>query len=147
MPTPTMRQSVRHFRFRRSHKKERSAPAGRSVRCSVLFGHVHGPGLPDNVDLDLTGVLHLVFDALGDLPGQHNGVGIADLFGLDDDAHLPTCLNGIGSIHAVKGVGDLFQLFQTLDVVFQRLAACAGAGMASAACTRMASSVWGSTSL
>ena len=34
-----------------------------------LFGVLDGLGLPDEVDLDLAGVLHLVLDLLGDVPG------------------------------------------------------------------------------
>jgi len=37
-------------------------------------------------------------------------------------------LDGEALLHAVEAVGDLLQLFQALDVVFQALAAGAGAG-------------------
>ena len=37
---------------------------------SVLFGVLDGLGLPQKVDLDLAGVLQLVLDLLGNVPGQ-----------------------------------------------------------------------------
>ena len=78
---------------------------------------VYSLGLADEVDLDLTGVFQLAYDLLGDLPGQQDHVVLGDVLGLDHDADFAAGLDGKGLVHTVEGRGQLFQLFQTADVV------------------------------
>ena len=110
-----------------------------------LFRVLDDLGLPQDVDLDLTGVLHFLLDLLGQVPGQDDHLVLADLLGPHHDPHLAAGLDGIGLIHAGIGAGDGLQLLQTLDVVLQVLPPGAGAAaeIASAACTRQATTVRG----
>ena len=79
------------------------------------------------MNLDLTGVSQLLFDLLGDVAGQQNHLILADLLGLDHHADLAAGLDRIRACDAWEALGDLLQLFQTLDVVFDVLTARAGA--------------------
>ena len=80
------------------------------------------------MDLDLAGVLQLVLNALGQLPGQDHHLVLAHLLGLDHHADLPARLNGVGLLHAGIGTGDFLQLLQTLDIVLQILPPGTGPG-------------------
>ena len=53
--------------------------------------------------LDLAGIFQLVLDALCQLTGQDNHLVLADLLGLDHDADLAACLDGIGLIYTLEG--------------------------------------------
>ena len=54
-----------------------------SVRCMQLglFGVFHGPGLPQEIDLDLAGIFQIAFDLLGDVPGQEHHLVLPHFFG------------------------------------------------------------------
>ena len=80
------------------------------------------------MDLDLSGVLQLLFDLLGDIPGQQDHLILRDLVGLDHDADLAAGLDRKGFLHSGEGRGDLLQLFQPLDIVFQVLPPGTGPG-------------------
>ena len=92
----------------------------------ILFRVLDDLGLPQDVDLDLTGVLHFLLDLLGQVPGQDDHLVLADLLGPHHDPHLAAGLDGVGLIHAGIGAGDGLQLLQTLDVVFVVFASCGG---------------------
>ncbi len=62
--------------------------------------------LADDADLDLTGVIQLVLDLLGDIACQQNDLVVADLVGLDNDADLAACLYGVGALDALKAAGE-----------------------------------------
>ena len=96
------------------------AAGPKPCRLFCVFG---AAGFADDVYADLTGIFQLLFDALGHFLGQHPGAVIGDILGLDHDAHLAAGLDGKALLHAGEGIGDLLQLFQALDVVFQALAA------------------------
>ena len=80
------------------------------------------------MDLDLTGILELALDALGQLAGEDDHIVLAHLLGLDHHADLAARLNGVGGLDAGVGAGDLLELFEALDVVLDVLAAGAGTG-------------------
>ena len=80
------------------------------------------------MDLDLSGIGELLLDLLCDVAGQQSHLILADLLGLDHDADLAACLNCVASGDTGEALGNLFELFKTLDVVFDVLAACTGAG-------------------
>ena len=75
------------------------------------------------MDLDLTGILELALDALGQLAGEDDHIVLAHLLGLDHHADLAARLNGVGGLDAGVGAGDLLELFEALDVVLDVLAA------------------------
>lgn len=85
---------------------------------------------------------------LGNVPRQKDHVVFGHDLGLDHDPHFPAGLNGISLYNTGIGAGQLFQLLQAADIVLHVLTPCAGtaAEMASAACTRTAITVLGSTS-
>ena len=82
------------------------------------------------MDLDLTGILELALDALGQLAGEDDHIVLAHLLGLDHHADLAARLNGVGGLDAGVGAGDLLELFEALDVVLDVLAPGAGTGSA-----------------
>ena len=90
---------------------------------NILLCVIDGTGLTDHIDLDLTGVLQLGFNFLGNFTGEQNHLGIGNLFRIDDDTDLAACLNGIRTGHTGGSICDLFQLFQSLNVRFEVLAA------------------------
>ena len=83
--------------------------------------------------LDLSRVLHLFFDLLGQITGQDDHLILGNDLGLHQHTDLTAGLNGICLINAVEGGGDGLQLLQTLDVVLQiltaRTGACGGDGI------------------
>ena len=92
-----------------------------------LFCVIDGAALADDIDLDLAGVIQRVLDLLRDLAGQQDDLIVADNVGLDHDAHFTASLNGKGLFHALEAGRDLLQIFQTLDVALDILAAGTGA--------------------
>ena len=60
-----------------------------------LFCVIGDAILSYNIDLDLTGIVESVFDALCNVARKEYHLVIRDLFGLDHNANLTTGLNGI----------------------------------------------------
>src|SRR6188768_2488318 len=102
------------------------ATSSRSERSTTLLGVVDGAGFTDDGDLDLTGIFELVFDPAGDVLREPDGFFVGNLLALDHDADFPARLDRERLRHALEGVGDAFELFQTLDVGLEDVAACAG---------------------
>ena len=78
--------------------------------------------------LDLAGVGQLVLDLLGDIAREQDHLVLADVLRLDHDADLAAGLDGVAAGDAGEALGDLLELFETLDVVLDVLAARAGTG-------------------
>ena len=93
-----------------------------------LFCVLDGLGFAQNMDLDLTGVGQLFLYLLCDVARQKHHLILGNVLGLDHNADLAARLNGIAARNAGEALGDLLKLFKALDVVFDILAACAGAG-------------------
>ena len=93
-----------------------------------LLGVFGCPALADDRDPDLPGVLHGLFDLLGDVLGHAIGLDIVDLVGFDDDAYLAACLDGVTAFDAFEAVGDSFQRPQPFNVLLQILTAGTRAG-------------------
>ena len=89
----------------------------------MLLGVLGRSHLSDDRDLDLTRILHIVLDLLGNLTGKFNNAQVVHLVRLDDDAYLAPGLNGVGFFHAGEGLGNVFQRRHTLDVGFEGLTA------------------------
>ena len=79
--------------------------------------------LAQDMHLDLTGILQLVLDALGELARQNDHLILGHLLGLDHHADLTAGLNGVALLDAGIGARDLLELLQTLDVVLEVLTA------------------------
>ena len=92
----------------------------------MLFSDIDGTALANHDNANLTGILHLFLDLMGDIVRKHRGLGIGDLVRLNHDMNLATGLHGIGTLDAVVRVGNLLELLKTLDVVLCRLAAGTG---------------------
>ena len=103
--------------------KKRRRNIRRRFPHSVLLRELGAAGLADDVDLDLSRIFQLIFNALGDLAGEHIGALVGDVLRLDHDAHLAAGLNRERLFHAREAVGNLLQLFETTDVVLDALAA------------------------
>src|SRR6266853_3010947 len=93
--------------------------------CSLLRVF-DGPRLADHGDPDLTRKAELCFDPLGYIPCHQLSSCVIDLLRLDQDPDLATGLDGVGLLHALERVGDLFELLEPLDVCLERLASRAG---------------------
>src|SRR5581483_8657275 len=102
----------------------RRARAGRPASARVLGGAM----LPDHRDLDVTRVLHLGLDPLGDVLRELVGVEIRHQVGLRDDAELATRLDRVGGLHALERAGDLLHRLHALDVALQHVPPGAGPG-------------------
>ena len=57
-----------------------------------VFDHF---GLPQDMDLDLTGIFHLFLNLLGQVPGQNDHLVLADLLGLHHDTDLAAGLDAL----------------------------------------------------
>ena len=101
---------------------------GCSVLLLFLFCVLDGLRLSKDVDLDLTGVSQLLFDLLCDIARQEHHLILGYLLGLDHNAYLASGLDGVAAGDTGEALGYLLKLFKALDVVFDILAACAGAG-------------------
>ena len=94
-----------------------------------LFCVFDSSRLSEKIDLDLAGIFQLALDLLCDLSGEENHFVFGNLIGLDHDSDLAAGLDSVGAFNTVEGVGELFELFKTLDVVFDVFAACTGTGL------------------
>ena len=91
-----------------------------------LFCNFCRASLANDRHPDLTGILHGLFDLLGDVPCQPGGGEIVDRLRLDNDTHLASCLDGECLLDAFKGHGHLLERADPFDVGFQVLSACTG---------------------
>src|SRR5437660_8615218 len=96
----------------------------------MLAGKFTRAGLADDGDLDLTGVIELLFNGLGDVATEPGRVAVGGMGGVGDDAHLAAGLDSVGMFDAGKPGSKRFQLFQALDVFLERFATGAGSGSA-----------------
>ena len=78
------------------------------------------------MDLDLSGILDVFLDLLRHIARDDLHSNVVNLFGLDHYAELAACLNCISLFDTVEFLCDLLELFKTLGVVLEILAACAG---------------------
>ena len=99
-----------------------------AMRFPKLFCVFDRFGLPDHVDLDLTGIFQLRFQLSGDVPGQEDHIVLGDLLGLYHNADLPTGLDGVSLFHAGIGAGEFLQFLQAANVVFYIFPPGAGTG-------------------
>ena len=65
---------------------------------------------------------------VGDVVREDDGLSLVDHLGLDHDAHLATCLDGVGALDALVGVGDFLKLLEALDIGVEGLLAGTRAG-------------------
>ena len=68
------------------------------------------------MDFDLSRILHIVLDLLGDIARQLKRQIIIDDFRAHNDANFAAGLQRITLLNAVKGAGDLFQLLHAADI-------------------------------
>ena len=95
------------------------------IRCAhVLFCDPDGSAFADDNDLDLARVLHLALNAVSDIVSQDDGLSLVDDFGLDHDADFAACLDSVGALDALVGVGDFLELLKTLDVCVEGFFTC-----------------------
>ena len=87
----------------------------------VLLSVVHMPCFPDHMHFDLTGIIEVVLNFLGQFPRQKNHSVVVNTVGLDHDANLAAGLNGEGFFHPGKRTGHFFQFFKAFDIIFQIL--------------------------
>ena len=70
----------------------------------------HSPGFPDHCDLDLAGILHLVFNFLRDIEGKLTCSRVGDHIGIDHDAKLTTGLDGETLTNPFETKRQFFQI-------------------------------------
>src|SRR5581483_1567834 len=93
--------------------------------CRALLGELHRPGLSEHHHFDLPRVAQVLLNLLNDIAGETCRREVVNFVRLDDDANLPTCLDGKRAVHSREGVGDVLERFQPLGVRLQVLAASA----------------------
>ena len=76
----------------------------------------------------MTWIFKLFFNLLGNISCQKHHLILVNLFGLDHDSDFTAGLNCIAACDARDALGDFLKLFKALDIVFNVLASCAGAG-------------------
>ena len=86
-----------------------------------LFCEADGAGLADDGDFHLTGVGHLVLDALCYLSRELFGLGVVNLVGADYHAQFAACLDGIGLDDAGVGEGELFEDKDELEYILNSI--------------------------
>src|SRR5919201_3883030 len=82
-----------------------------------LFRVLHGSGLADDGDLDLSRVLERALDLLCDVPRKARGLEVVELVGLHHDTDLAAGLDRERLLDAGEAVRDALELLQPLDVV------------------------------
>ena len=101
----------------------------------ILFCVIDGAAFADKMYFDLSGIFQLVFDLLGNVSCEKHHLIIVDDVRFHADTNFASCLDGKAIIDALKGVRDLFQFFQTFDIVFEVLSSgtgtCSGGGYGS----------------
>ena len=100
-----------------------------------LFCVVDSFCFPENMNLDLTGIGHLRLDLLGDISRQEDHLVFTDFLRFYHNPDFTASLDGIGACYTGEASGNLFQLFKTLDVVFNILTPCAGTGSGNGICS------------
>ena len=75
-----------------------------------LFRVIHNPLLANDIDLDLSGIFHLVLDLLGNISCEYYHVRIRNLIGYDHDSDFSACLNSKRFFNTLITVGDFFEL-------------------------------------
>src|SRR5206468_5086748 len=90
--------------------------------AAPLLGIVDGPRFPDDRDLDLTGVLELVFDSSRDVLGKPDSLFVGNFLAFDHDADFAAGLQCEGLRHALERVGDPLELFEPLHVRLEDVA-------------------------
>src|SRR4051812_49739250 len=78
-------------------------------RFMALSSVVGGPGLPDDGDLDLAGVLELLLDLAGDLVAEQDRAVVVERAGDDHHADLAAGLHGVDLVDAVVAGGGLLR--------------------------------------
>ncbi len=105
----------------RSNTSDTDGENGLPPAPKASFGVVHGTGLPDYRDLDLSGILKLAFDTACHILRQPNGFLIAELFRFDHDTDLAARLQSEGLGHTAERSRDGLQPFQALDVGLEEI--------------------------
>src|SRR5262249_39633247 len=126
--TFTTARSIRYWSRSRGRSLARAARPGSpntspTMRMFMSLRDFDGSGLPDDDDLDVTRVLHLGLDALGDVLGELMGVEVGHDVGARHHPQLAAGLDGVAHLHALVAEGDLLELGQPLDVALQHVAA------------------------
>src|SRR6202034_2100837 len=86
-------------------------------------GEFGGPGFAHHGDADLPWIGQFLFDLLGDVAGDHLGLDVVDVVGLDHDPDLAARLHGEDLLDTLVAAGYLLEALQALDVHLKRLAA------------------------
>src|SRR5262245_37915035 len=132
-PMPTVSQAgAAGTRARICAMRSRSptgAAAARPAPSPVegLPGEFDGPGFTDDGHLDLSWVLELALDSLGDVLREPHGLLVRHAIAFDDDADFASGLEGEGLRDTLEGVGDALELLEPLDVGLEDVAARARA--------------------
>src|SRR5579875_1337833 len=100
-------------------KSSRTPPSAGDVACARLADHRH---------LDLAGIGHLLLDLARDIPGEQPRLLVGNRARIDDDAHLPACLDGEGLLDPAERVADPFEVLEALGVALEDLPTGSGAG-------------------
>lgn len=76
--------------------------------------------------LDLSGIIHLVFDPLSNFSCNEYHLFVVYLLGNYHYADFTACLDSVGFLNALVGGAYFLKLLETLDVVFVIFVSCTG---------------------
>src|SRR5690606_36568350 len=89
----------------------------------ILLRVCYTPHFADNGNLDLSRVLHVALNFLGDIEAELTCAFVGCFLGIDDDAKLASCLDGVAFFNAVEAEAHVFKFTETLDVLLHDFAA------------------------
>ena len=92
----------------------------RVFNCARFAYHRHA---------NLSGILHVVFDLLGDIARQHDGAKIVYDIRSDDDSNLATGLDSERLFNPFKRVGKILERRDSLEIGLKRPATGAWPGV------------------
>src|SRR5215212_5107118 len=94
---------------------------------ATLLRVLRRAALADHGHLHLARVLELLLHRASDRVRQERRLVVVDVLRLHDHADLAAGVHGVHLLDARLALGDLLEVAQALDVVLERLAACARA--------------------
>ena len=84
--------------------------------------------------LDLSGIIHLVFNPLSNFSCNEYHLFVVYLLGNYHYADFTACLDSVGFLNALVGGAYFLKLLETLDVVFVIFVSCAGSCSGDSVC-------------
>ena len=99
-----------HILLAKANKKRTGSPVLSAFHCESLLCVIDHAAFANQVDLDLTRIVHFVFDLLGDLSCHQYHLLIVDDLRYHHDTNLTASLQCVALFYALIRRTDAFQL-------------------------------------